>query len=106
MSRPRTSTRVTLDLSPQGFDRLNAMVEASDLRTRVDVIREAIRLYDYMLESALKGYTFSQTSPEGTVEKLVFLSSFPKQPARAPQEDPKSDTRDNSYKGYGAPWED
>jgi hypothetical protein len=66
--------RLTLDLTEVQSRRLAELEEQTGL-TKAAVIREALMLYDYIGELAREGKEFHATAANGSVEKLVILSS-------------------------------
>ncbi len=69
--------RVTLDLSPQFYERLEHLEELVDAGTRSNVIRQALQLYEYIAQKSLEGYSFKAVGKDGVEEKLVFLGTGP-----------------------------
>ncbi len=69
--------RVTLDLSPQFYERLEHLEELVDAGTRSNVIRQALQLYEYIAQKSLEGYSFKAVGKDGEEEKLVFLGTGP-----------------------------
>lgn len=67
--------RVTLDLTPEAFDRLQAIEEMVGADSKASVIRQALQLYEYLAKRSLKGHLIKATGPEGQEETLVFFGS-------------------------------
>ncbi len=47
--------RLQLDFSPEAHERLMRIRERSDASTNAEVVRNALRLYDWFLEQKVKG---------------------------------------------------
>jgi len=70
------ATRISLDLSRPAFDRLTALEQTTEASSKADLIRDALRLYEYLVRQAAKGAKVQCVMPTGeTVE--VFATSFP-----------------------------
>jgi hypothetical protein len=69
--------RVTLDLTPQFNDRLEALESLVDASSKADVIRHALQLYEYVVKRTLEGYTFRAVARNGREENLVFFGAGP-----------------------------
>lgn len=65
--------RVTLDLSPAFYERLEALERFVDGGTKANVIRQALMLYERMAQRSLEGCSFVSVNAEGVEEKVVFL---------------------------------
>jgi len=66
-------TRITLDLSLKFYDRLQELENLVDAKTKADLIRQSLQLYEYMAKKSAAGYQFRQVSPEGKEENLIFF---------------------------------
>ncbi len=69
--------RVTLDLSPQFYERLEQLERLVDGGTKANVIRQALQLYEYLAQKTLDGHTFRAVDKDGREEKIVFLGAGP-----------------------------
>lgn len=70
------SIRISLDLSKTAFDRLSVLERTTEASSKADLIRDAPRLYEYLVRQSLKGAKVQCAMPTGeTVE--VFATSFP-----------------------------
>ena len=67
--------RISLDLSLSAFDRLTALENITE-QSKADLIRDALRLYEYLVKQSLKGSTIQCVSPNGDVTE-VFATSLP-----------------------------
>ena len=65
--------RVSLDLSRSAFDRLTALEEITEY-SKVDMIRDALRLYEYLVRQSAKGSKIQCVSPDGDVTEVIATS--------------------------------
>lgn len=67
-------TRVQLELPPRSMERLNHLKEDTEATSYVEVIKNAIRLYEAMVKEARAGRKFLIKDPNGTIMPYnVFL---------------------------------
>lgn len=75
-TRRRTTSekkvRVTLDLTPQFYERLKQLEELTEAGTKANLIRQALQLYEYVAKKTQDGYSFRAVK-DGDEETLVFL---------------------------------
>jgi hypothetical protein len=76
MDDPKKKTRISLDLSRTAFERLTVLETLTDANSKADLIREALRLYEFLVKQSLKGATIQCVSPDGAI-KEVFATSLP-----------------------------
>jgi Ribbon-helix-helix protein, copG family len=67
-----TKTRVTVDLSENLYARLGAMERDTGAGSKADVIRDALRLFEFLVNLAKSGAKFSVTK-DGETETIVLL---------------------------------
>ncbi len=65
-------TRLTMDLTPQQLARMERLEKKTD-NTKAGIMREAIRMYEYILDRTTEGYTFKAFDADGVAEKIFFL---------------------------------
>jgi hypothetical protein len=69
---PDKKTRITLDLTPDFYRRLEDLEAVVGSESKAGLIREALQLYEYVAQKVKDGYTFK--IQKGTDEKeLVFF---------------------------------
>lgn len=68
-----SKVRVTLDLSPALYSRLERLVVASDADSKSSVLRDAISLLEYVAQGVARGDRFFKESPSGERIEVVFL---------------------------------
>ena len=72
----KNKIRISLDLSRPEFDRLSVLEQTTEATSKADLIRDALRLYEYLVRQSLKGARVQCVMPTGeTIE--VFATSFP-----------------------------
>jgi hypothetical protein len=65
--------RVQLDFSTEAYERLIQLRTKSEAKTNAEVVRNALRLYDWFLDQKRSGYKIQVTDGEVTREiELVF----------------------------------
>ena len=70
-------TRITLDLSPEFYDRLEKLEARVGAESKAQVLREALRLYEYIAYRYLEGGEFFTRSKEGDEKAIVILGVSP-----------------------------
>lgn len=73
--QPSEKTRITLDLSKEFYDRLEKLESDTGSDSKAQVIREALRLYEYIVHRHLEGDKFIARTQNGEEETIVFLGS-------------------------------
>lgn len=75
--RPQLSAereRINMSLSPKLLERLDALVQKTDASSYTEVFRNAIRLYDALIDEHDRGNEFLIRDPEGNLKTYkVFL---------------------------------
>lgn len=70
----RTTTRVQLEMPPQAMERLQRLKEKTEAASYAEVIRNALRLFEALVEEHVKGAEFALKQPSGeTVAYKIFL---------------------------------
>ncbi len=64
--------RLQLDFSPEAFERLHRIRERSEAATNAEVVRNALRLYDWFLEQRARN-TRLQVVDGDTVKEIEIL---------------------------------
>ncbi len=67
--------RVTLDLTPDFYQRLENLENLVEAGTKANLIRQALQLYEYVANRTIEGCSFRAVTPDGREETLVFLGS-------------------------------
>jgi len=73
-SGERSTTRVQLEMPPQAMERLQRLKDRTEAASYAEVIRNALRLFEALLEEHEKGAEFSLKKPDGeTVAYRIFV---------------------------------
>jgi Arc/MetJ-type ribon-helix-helix transcriptional regulator len=73
-SGERSTTRVQLEMPPQAMERLQRLKEKTEAASYAEVIRNALRLFEALVEENAKGAEFALKQPSGeTVAYKIFL---------------------------------
>lgn len=65
--------RVTLDLTPQFYQRLEDLESLVEADSKASLIRQALQLYEYVAKRTVEGCSFRVVDSDGQEERLVFL---------------------------------
>ena len=69
----KSTKRVTLDLSPRLFERLEKLQETVDADSKASLIRDALQVYEYIVSRSLAGFTFKAVPKKGESETIRFV---------------------------------
>ena len=72
-TKEKKTTRITIDLTPALYERLNKMEEFVEAASKADVVRDALRLYEYFTKKAAEGYEFSIERKGEKPQKVVLF---------------------------------
>ena len=77
--KPKTpdTVRITLDLSPEDSARLANLTATVGAASKAQVVREALRLYDYVVQRSRAGDALLSRTTEGVETTIVLLGSAP-----------------------------
>lgn len=70
----RNKKRITLDVSERFYERLNRLEELTDSESKAGVIRDALRVYEYLSRRAVEGDRFQTVGKDGLVREIPLLS--------------------------------
>jgi metal-responsive CopG/Arc/MetJ family transcriptional regulator len=56
--------RLTIDIKPQFHNRLSRMEELTGTSSKSELIRESLRVYEYLIKKISEGYTFQAIKEE------------------------------------------
>lgn len=65
--------RVQLDFTPEAFERLQEIKEMADAKTNAEVVRNAIRLYDWFLRQKQEDFKFHLVKNDRVKEVELIL---------------------------------
>jgi hypothetical protein len=66
--------RITIDVEQDFNSRLEKLLDIIEADSKADLIRQALRVYEYIATKTEAGASFKLVHPDGEVEKLVFLA--------------------------------
>jgi hypothetical protein len=70
----RATTRVQLEMPPQAMERLQKMKDRTEAASYAEVIRNALRLFEALVDEHEKGAEFSLKRPDGEiVQYKIFV---------------------------------
>ena len=70
----RATTRVQLELPPQAMERLQRLKDRTEAASYAEIIRNALRLFEALVEEHEKGAEFSLKRADGeTIAYKIFL---------------------------------
>jgi hypothetical protein len=70
----RSTTRVQLEMPPQAMDRLQKLKDRTEAASYAEVIRNALRLFEALVDEHEKGAEFSLKRPDGEiVQYKIFV---------------------------------
>ena len=70
----RATTRVQLEMPPQAMDRLQRLKDRTEAASYAEVIRNALRLFEALVDEHEKGAEFSLKNSDGeTVAYRIFV---------------------------------
>lgn len=74
VTKSRTTTRVQLELQLRAMERLQAMKEKTEAVSYAEVVKNALRLYEALIEEVEKGNEFLMREKDGnTYPYKMFL---------------------------------
>ncbi len=76
MTDTNKKVRVSLDLPALFNTRLEALEQLTQADSKAGVIRDALRVYDFIARKTLDGYRFRLVAPDGTEENLMFFNPY------------------------------
>lgn len=65
--------RITLDVTPEFYDRLEQLERYVQAYSKAEVIRDALQLYQYIARKQREGWQFQAKTDDGQTTTLVFL---------------------------------
>lgn len=67
--------RVTLDLSQEFYKRLEKLEDKVEAESKAQVIREALRLYEYIIHRYIDGDEFFTRTKSGEEKNIILLGT-------------------------------
>jgi len=72
MKKPKSKIRFTIDMDPEFYERFEALEKAIGAPTKARVVRNALRVYEYIAQHQIRGSTFEVHTRSGEVEHPKF----------------------------------
>jgi hypothetical protein len=73
MSTDKTR-RVQMELSPSSFERLNRIKESVEAPSYTEVMKDALRVYEYLVQKDSEGSSFLIRSKNGDVSEIKIFA--------------------------------
>lgn len=73
-TKQQQKVRITLDLNPEFYDRLNRLEKDVGSESKASLIREALRLYEYVARKTVEGHSFCVVDKDGARKEIVFFT--------------------------------
>jgi hypothetical protein len=74
MMKPKDAKhRITIDVPAEFNERLERLLETVDASNKAELIRQALRVYEYIVKKSLEGCAFKIEYPNGEVERMTFF---------------------------------
>ncbi len=67
-------TRITIDLSPKSYARLEALEDIVGAASKSEVVREALRLYEYVAKQTQAGAKFLVDDGSGDMKRILIMT--------------------------------
>lgn len=74
MASLEKKVRVQIDLAPQSFDRLKRLKNVTEASSYTDVLKDALRLYEFIIETDQKGSTLKVVDESGRESDLKVFA--------------------------------
>jgi tRNA1(Val) A37 N6-methylase TrmN6 len=72
----KSKSRFTIDLSPQFQERIERLESLLESGGKANLVRDALRVYEFVAEKSLAGYKFKMIDMQGNEETLAFIEFF------------------------------
>lgn len=73
--KAKKPVEMKFNLSPESADRLNALVATTEASGPGDVVKEALRLYEAMIQYAESGHTFKKVTKDGKESSMELFAT-------------------------------
>jgi hypothetical protein len=74
VSVPEKTRRVQMELSPGSFERLNRLKDLSEAASYTEVMKDALRLYEYFIEQDINGSKFIVETKDGKTSEIKIFA--------------------------------
>ncbi len=72
-AEPAKKVRITLDLSPEFYARLEELEDLVGADTKANVIRQALQVFEFVALKSRDGYEFRVVAPDGSEKEIFFF---------------------------------
>lgn len=69
--------RITIDLTPDLFERLEKLAELTGAASKADVVRDAIHLYGFLAKNQVEGVAFGTRRRGDEWERVLLFRHLP-----------------------------
>jgi hypothetical protein len=73
--KDKDKIRITLDLTPELYGRLERLEAAAQAGSKATLIRDALRVYEFIVNKTSEGCGFRMVNKRGKEETLVFVGA-------------------------------
>jgi len=73
--------RISVDLPQRSFDRLGKLEHVVGASSKAEVVREALKLYEYLVGLAVRGCAFQMVDKSGDTKTLVLFTDIDTSPS-------------------------
>ncbi len=73
--RNKNTIRVTVDLTGLSNERLERLVDLVEANSKAEIIRDALRLYEWAVNKYAEGADFYAENADGVAERVVLLGA-------------------------------
>lgn len=74
LPKPEKRVRVQIDLAPQSFERLKRLKTITEATSYTDVLRDALRLYEFIIDTDEKGDRLLVVDAAGLQSELKIFA--------------------------------
>lgn len=71
--RLNETNRIRFEFPPDAFDRLNRMKEKTDSASYAELVRNALRVYEWLIEQEKAGYEIGLVKEDSLVKTVKFM---------------------------------
>lgn len=74
MAATDRTRRVQMELSPTSFERLNRLKELAEAGSYTEIMKDALRLYEYIISVDIEGSKFLVKDKDGNISEIKIFS--------------------------------
>jgi len=72
-AKSEKARRIQFEFSPEAYERLDEVKQATDAQSYAEVVRNALRVYDWMIKQQNKGYTIALSKEGEPLREVEFV---------------------------------